>query len=276
MSHNPHEPNGQGPYEPPARDHGAPGPLDGEHQPYGQPGYGTGDQAYGQPSGYGQQPGYDAGQSYDQQTGYDSAAQAYGQQPSYDAGQPYGQPEGTQYSYGQPAGQGDQPTGAWAQAPYGQQAGYGQYQAVPQYASWGKRALGWLFDYLLPGFVVSFLAGLIQPPVFDSAGQVVPQISWAQSLLTLALYLLLSFVSAKTGQTWGRKIAKTQLVGEDGRPIGLGRSFIRYIAHFVDTIILLIGWLFPLWDSKRQTLADKIMKTYVIDVSQGGPVNVQQ
>ena len=34
-----------------------------------------------------------------------------------------------------------------------------------------------------------------------------------------------------------------------------------------DSIICYIGWLFPLWDSKRQTLADKIMKTVVIDNS---------
>ncbi len=35
-------------------------------------------------------------------------------------------------------------------------------------------------------------------------------------------------------------------------------------AHFVDFITCFIGYLFPLWDDKRQTLADKIMRTVVV------------
>ncbi|WP_197695985.1 RDD family protein, partial [Mycobacterium sp. E1715] len=46
-----------------------------------------------------------------------------------------------------------------------------------------------------------------------------------------------------------------------GQPIGFGMSVVRSLAHFVDAIICFIGFLFPLWDSKRQTLADKIMTT---------------
>lgn len=30
-----------------------------------------------------------------------------------------------------------------------------------------------------------------------------------------------------------------------------------------------IGYLFPLWDPKRQTIADKIMKTVVINAPKG-------
>ncbi len=39
---------------------------------------------------------------------------------------------------------------------------------------------------------------------------------------------------------------------------------VRTIAHIVDSIICYIGWLFPLWDAQRQTLADKIVKTVVL------------
>ena len=38
---------------------------------------------------------------------------------------------------------------------------------------------------------------------------------------------------------------------------------VRTIAHIVDSIICYIGWLFPLWDPKRQTIADKLVKTVV-------------
>jgi hypothetical protein len=36
---------------------------------------------------------------------------------------------------------------------------------------------------------------------------------------------------------------------------------LRQIAHVVDAVILHIGYLFPLWTAKRQTLADKMMAT---------------
>ena len=46
-----------------------------------------------------------------------------------------------------------------------------------------------------------------------------------------------------------------------GQPIGFAMSLVRQLAHFWTRIICYIGYLFPLWDHKRQTLADKIMST---------------
>jgi len=49
-----------------------------------------------------------------------------------------------------------------------------------------------------------------------------------------------------------------------GRTIGGGLGIVRQIVHVVDGIICYIGYLFPLWDPKRQTIADKIMTTVVL------------
>ncbi|XSS48514.1 RDD family protein [Propionibacteriaceae bacterium G1746] len=234
-----------------------------------------------------QQPGADqwgqsqqsAGNTWDQGQQQPGADQWNQQQPGAD-----------QWNQQQPAGW-DQ--GA-AQQPYGAAPGYGAtpgygVQAAPgakvhpmlgiPLADWGKRALGGLLDFVLPGFIAGIILSLIfAPEVTSTSGgvSVTQTNNWPNIIFSLLLYLALAFVSQHTGQSWGRKIAKTQLVGEDGRPIGLAKSFIRYLLHYVDSFICLIGWLFPLWDSKRQTIADKIMKTYVIDVSQTGPVNVAQ
>ena len=55
---------------------------------------------------------------------------------------------------------------------------------------------------------------------------------------------------------------KFKVVSEQtGLPVGFGMSVVRQLAHFVDAIICYIGYLFPLWDAKRQTIADKIIKT---------------
>ena len=44
-------------------------------------------------------------------------------------------------------------------------------------------------------------------------------------------------------------------------------SFVRQLLHIVDSICY-IGYLWPLWDRKRQTFADKILKTVVL-IQQG-------
>ena len=55
---------------------------------------------------------------------------------------------------------------------------------------------------------------------------------------------------------------KFKVVSErDGEPIGFGLSIVRYFAHFLDAIILGIGYLLPLLTAKRQTIADMIMDT---------------
>ena len=43
-----------------------------------------------------------------------------------------------------------------------------------------------------------------------------------------------------------------------------GKPFIRQLAHAIDGAICYIGFLFPLWDAKRQTIADKLMKTVCV------------
>ena len=58
-----------------------------------------------------------------------------------------------------------------------------------------------------------------------------------------------------TGQSIGKSVMKFRVISEKtGQPIGFGLSIVRQIAHVVDSIVCYIGWLFPLWDAKRQTL----------------------
>jgi len=71
--------------------------------------------------------------------------------------------------------------------------------------------------------------------------------------------------SGRTGQSWGRSVVGIELVGEASRrPIGAGKAFLRDVCHILDSLACYIGWLFPLWDAKRQTFADKIMRTIVV------------
>ena len=52
----------------------------------------------------------------------------------------------------------------------------------------------------------------------------------------------------------------------DKEPIGIWMAAIRDIAHVLDILILYLGFLLPILDGRRQTLADKAMRTIVISL----------
>ena len=105
---------------------------------------------------------------------------------------------------------------------------------------------------------------------------------WANRLLAflidwtlLAAYFFWNFCyrQGKTGQSIGKSMLKFMVISEKtGQPIGFWRSFLRQIAHYVDQVICYIGYLLPLWDGKRQTIADKIMSTVCVPVGHAAAV----
>lgn len=75
------------------------------------------------------------------------------------------------------------------------------------------------------------------------------------------------YLAGTTGQSWGKKLLNIRLIGEQtGQPIGFGMALLRDICHILDALPCLIGFLFPLWDAKRQTFADKILTTVDVTV----------
>lgn len=86
---------------------------------------------------------------------------------------------------------------------------------------------------------------------------------WVALVLILA-YLIWNYGYRQgvTGSSVGKSFCKFKVVSEaTGAPLGFGASLVRQLAHLVDAIICYIGFLWPLWDAKRQTLADKMMST---------------
>ncbi|MCP3811154.1 RDD family protein, partial [Mycobacteriaceae bacterium Msp059] len=69
----------------------------------------------------------------------------------------------------------------------------------------------------------------------------------------------------RTGRSVGKAALGYRVVDEStGEPIGVGRSLVRQLVHVavdINPLLMCVGCLFPLWDERRQTLADKIMST---------------
>jgi uncharacterized RDD family membrane protein YckC len=166
-------------------------------------------------------------------------APGYGQQP-------YGAPEGQPPGYGAP-GYGAPAYGA---------PGYGAAPANPAaYADWGKRVYSALIDAVGPFLVAGIFYAINRP-----LGSLV----W---LAALAWSLYNAYQGGQTGQSYGKRIAGTRLISEvTGTPIGGGLGIGRYFLHIVDSIPCYLGYLWPIWDGKRQTFADKLIKTVVVPV----------
>ncbi len=89
-------------------------------------------------------------------------------------------------------------------------------------------------------------------------------------LLGVVGYLLVAFIYVRalgrTGQTWGRRIVGIKVVGEaTGEPIGFGRALGRSLfAVFISAQIIYLGYLWMLWDDKKQTWHDKVVSSIVV------------
>jgi uncharacterized RDD family membrane protein YckC len=123
------------------------------------------------------------------------------------------------------------------------------------YANWGQRVAGYLIDYV--PIIVFELIGIISRNAIIYLLFILASIGWW-------IYNRV-FQAGRTGQSLGKKTMHLRLLSEKtGEPIGAGMAFVRDICHILDSLACYIGWLFPIWDAKRQTFADKIVGTVVI------------
>lgn len=72
------------------------------------------------------------------------------------------------------------------------------------------------------------------------------------------------FWTQQNGQTPGKMLVGIRVVKADGGKIGDVEAVIRYIGYYVNTFLLLLGWLWALVDDQRQGLHDKLAGTVVV------------
>ena len=201
----------------------------------------------------------------------------------------YGNPP--QDPYGQQPGYGQDPYG---QDPYGQAPAYGQGQYGSPYgqpggswtfAHWGKRVGAFIIDQLvvmvamIPYIIGVAMGGASMESTTDPVTGAVDTTGPSGIALTLIILGVVLGIAAfiwnscikqgRTGYSIGKGVLGIKLIKLDtGQPIGAGMSFLRQLLHIVDQLPCYLGYLWPLWDWKRQTFADKILSTVVIDQPQ--------
>ncbi len=151
------------------------------------------------------------------------------------------------------------------------------------YTPWANRLLAFLIDWI-PFWIILGVPYIVEGIEYDANCAAYDTYCdgltdrWAIvvliAIVLLAVYFFWNFCyrQGKTGQSIGKSMLKFMVISEKTwQPIGFWPSFLRQIAHYVDQVICYIGYLLPLWDDKRQTIADKIMSTVCVPVGTPQP-----
>lgn len=175
------------------------------------------------------------------------------------------------------------------------QGGYqpGQYQPggytpAPQYQQYpgqfgepagaGPRILAYLVDGLLVSGI--YLIGYLLFIVFAVGGAATNSESGAQAggmigslflLITIPAALAVALINSiyiagkNNGQTIGKKMMKIRIVKENGTPFTYMDGFLRnIIGYWISSLVCWLGFIWALFDSRKQAWHDKIFHTQVV------------
>lgn len=132
-------------------------------------------------------------------------------------------------------------------------------ESVAALASWSARAGAIGLDAVTP--VVCALVVCAAAFLYDA-------VWWVYAVVASVALLLVAvsrwWLPASGGWSPGRAVFAIRVQrADDGADAGLGRLVLRDLAHLLDTAVLLVGWLWPLWDARHRTFADMLVQTEV-------------
>jgi uncharacterized RDD family membrane protein YckC len=83
------------------------------------------------------------------------------------------------------------------------------------------------------------------------------------TLVSLAYFTY--FEGGPSGQTIGKKALGIRVYDfRQGGPIGYGRGLLRQIGKYISGLVILLGYLWMLWDKEKQCWHDKIAGSVVV------------
>jgi uncharacterized RDD family membrane protein YckC len=177
--------------------------------------------------------------------------------------------EGQPPPYGTPPPNSGQQLPPYAQFGSPQQANWGApAPGTGMLAEWAPRAGGYLIDWVIV-FIPSLVLDILTD-VSKSAAFVILAYIWG-----IGMWVWFSVQVGMTGgspgmRTVGLKCVKSGTEQTVGGGIGFVRGLLNGIAFVLCFVPGLLNFLWPLWDSQRQTLVDKIVGSYVVRVPPQG------
>lgn len=135
---------------------------------------------------------------------------------------------------------------------------------------------GWrLLAYIADSFIMSYPIAFLRPEGFDAiykralnGGATVDDLGTMMqfnllTFLVMAMYHTICEFSPLQGSL-GKKLFRLTVVDADGRRLSFFRALTRNIGKIVSGTALFIGYLWVLWDNRKQAWHDKWAKAYVL------------
>ena len=124
-------------------------------------------------------------------------------------------------------------------------------QSSYELADFGPRILALIID----GLVLAVIGGLLSPRA-GTAG-------WGIGLLVQLVYQWY-FLTRQDGQTPGKRVMNIRVIKVDGSALTDADVIIRTVGYYINSALIMIGWIIAFFDSNRQGLHDKLANTYVV------------
>ncbi|MFT3875530.1 MAG: RDD family protein [Propioniciclava sp.] len=124
---------------------------------------------------------------------------------------------------------------------------------------WWRRAGGYFLGVLVPWAILAQLYGLA------TAGRTSPGglAGYLVGFAAFSTVVLVSAVFTRNGQPPIYRFTRLRLVDRNGEPAMMVRVALRGFAHLLDALPFGLGFLWPIWDRRGQTFADKLCGTVV-------------
>ena len=120
-------------------------------------------------------------------------------------------------------------------------------------AGFGQRFFAIFIDGIILAIIGGVLGGILGNTATGSFGSFV---------IGVAYYWY--FWTRNNGQTPGKSVVNIRVIKTDGAPLSDADAVIRYVGYYVSGFILLLGFIWALFDSNSQGWHDKLASTYVI------------
>jgi len=155
---------------------------------------------------------------------------------------------------------------------------------APPLADYGQRLGGWLIDWLILLVICGAVSAITHSfhyshvaTNFNGFSSNNRSFRWGMPGALLSPLIVVVYGTLMCGrgraQTLGMMVTKTKAVKvSTGAPIGypaaLGRALFEWFLAAAFFLPWVLDVLFPLWDTKKQTLHDKVSRTIVIRADQ--------
>ena len=129
-----------------------------------------------------------------------------------------------------------------------------------------RRLVAFIVDFIILvfAFTILLLAAGVDPEAVDAGDPEAIETIDRFYLVATLLQIAYRWVWNARGWSPGKRMLGLRIVTESGQAPGIWRGFARTVGMMIGALPLLLGYVWMLWDGRRQTWHDKMAGTYVV------------